>query len=89
MLMVLVPENKLFYVKAKVVLWMDLFHWETVVEQGIVLIFYYIPTMKIVKFNIDTYIFIQFSEILIFLMNSLQTVLWDIIIVLSKVVLEE
>lgn len=89
MLMVLVPENKLFYVKAKVVLWMDLFHWETVVEQGIVLIFYYISTMKIVKFNIDTYIFIQFSEILIFLMNSLQTVLWDIIIVLSKVVLEE
>lgn len=89
MLMVLVPENKLFYVKAKAVLWMDLFHWETVVEQGIVLIFYCTSTMKIVKFNIDTYIFIQLSEILIFLMSSLQTVLWDIIIVLSKVVLEE
>lgn len=30
--MVFVPENELFYIKTKVVLLMDLFHWETVVE---------------------------------------------------------
>lgn len=48
------------------------------------------PRKKTVKFNIGMYnIFIQFLEIFTFLMTSLKAVLWDIITVLSKVVLEE
>lgn len=48
------------------------------------------PRKKTVKFNIGMCnIFIQFLEIFTFLMTSQKAVLWDIITVLSKVVLEE
>ena len=48
------------------------------------------PRKKTVKFNIGMCnIFTQFLEIFTFLMTSQKAVLWDIITVLSKVVLEE
>lgn len=66
---------------------MDLFHWEILIEYEIIFSKYIYNGNSEIPYWYN--IFIQFPEIFTFLMTSLKALLWDVIIVLSKVVLEE